>query len=167
MRLAGCACVLLVLMGSAVAQDTNFPVGPQYLITTDSTLLLRPIATPSLSFDTASAIAPPITAGAVPASQVVETPPPLPPNLPDLTRILWGDRPQPAVSEIEISAEPAPRNLPPSFIEVGVTAVVGAATRPQEGYGVSLAEAAAFWKGHKGQSPRIYTNRDLARLHGG
>ena len=40
---------LLVLVGFSVAQDTNFPVGPQYLVTIGNPMLLRPIATPSLS----------------------------------------------------------------------------------------------------------------------
>jgi hypothetical protein len=40
---------LLVLVGISFAQDTNFSVGPQYLVTTGSMLLMNPIATPSLS----------------------------------------------------------------------------------------------------------------------
>ncbi|HWZ78616.1 MAG TPA: hypothetical protein VNX87_18870 [Candidatus Sulfotelmatobacter sp.] len=40
---------LLALVGFSFAQETNFSVGPQYLVTTDSPMLLRPIATPSLS----------------------------------------------------------------------------------------------------------------------
>jgi len=49
MRLGSFFFLLFALAGVSAAQDTNFPVGPQYLITTDSTLFLRPIATPSLS----------------------------------------------------------------------------------------------------------------------
>jgi hypothetical protein len=40
---------LVVLAGCMAAQDSNFPVGPQYLITSGSPLFLRPITTPSLS----------------------------------------------------------------------------------------------------------------------
>jgi hypothetical protein len=40
---------LLALVGFSFAQDTNFSAGPQYLVTTGSPMLLRPIATPSLS----------------------------------------------------------------------------------------------------------------------
>ncbi len=40
---------LLVLVGFSFAQETNFSAGPQYLVTTGSPMLLRPIATPSLS----------------------------------------------------------------------------------------------------------------------
>ena len=50
MRLSHFVCLLCRLGGVSTAQDTKFPVGPQYLITTDSPLFLRPIATPSLSF---------------------------------------------------------------------------------------------------------------------
>lgn len=41
--------LFLILTGVALAQETNFSSGPQYLITTNSPLLLRPISTPSLT----------------------------------------------------------------------------------------------------------------------
>ena len=44
------AFLLVVLTGISFAQDTNFSVGPQYLVTNGSPLLLQPISTPSLSF---------------------------------------------------------------------------------------------------------------------
>jgi hypothetical protein len=40
---------VFVLLGISFAQDTNFPVGPQYLVTNGNPMLLSPIATPSLS----------------------------------------------------------------------------------------------------------------------
>jgi len=46
--------VLTVLIGVSVAQDTNFPVGPQYLVTSGNPMLLRPIATPSMSLSGAT-----------------------------------------------------------------------------------------------------------------
>ena len=69
MRSFVCACCLLVLAGICWAQDTNFPVGPQYLMTFGSPLLARPIATPSLSFET-----PLLEAGTIEAS-AVQVPP--------------------------------------------------------------------------------------------
>lgn len=48
MRLHHVLLSLLVLGAISFAQDTNFPVGPQYLAT-GNPMLLRPIATPSLS----------------------------------------------------------------------------------------------------------------------
>lgn len=49
MRLQSFLVLLLVLAGISAAQETNFSVGPQYLVTVENTMLLRPIATPSLS----------------------------------------------------------------------------------------------------------------------
>ncbi len=49
MRLHRVLLPLLVLAGFSVAQDTNFSVGPQYLVTIGNPMLLRPIATPSMS----------------------------------------------------------------------------------------------------------------------
>ncbi len=49
MRLRNALMVCLTFSGFALAQETNFPVGPQYLITNGSPISLRPIATPSLS----------------------------------------------------------------------------------------------------------------------
>jgi hypothetical protein len=45
--------LLLTLTGLSFAQDTNFPVGPQYLITTGSPMLMQSIATPTLTFSSA------------------------------------------------------------------------------------------------------------------
>lgn len=49
MRLHRVLLSLLVLGGISFAQDMNFPVGPQYLATTGNPMLLRPIATPTMS----------------------------------------------------------------------------------------------------------------------
>ena len=49
MRLDRALLPFLALVGFSFAQDTNFSAGPQYLVTTSSPMLLRPIATPSLS----------------------------------------------------------------------------------------------------------------------
>jgi hypothetical protein len=48
MRLATLSCLLLLLTAVSAAQETNFSVGPQYLMTSGSPLLAQPIATPSL-----------------------------------------------------------------------------------------------------------------------
>jgi hypothetical protein len=50
MRLFSCLFVFS-LGATCFAQDTNFSVGPQYLITTGSPMSMRPIATPSLSLN--------------------------------------------------------------------------------------------------------------------
>lgn len=46
--------LLLALTGVALAQDTNFSSGPQYLITNTSPQLLQPISTPTLSLSQAT-----------------------------------------------------------------------------------------------------------------
>ena len=166
MRFAGSLCLLLALAGISAAQDTNFSTGPQYLITTPSTMFLHSIATPSLSFGPASAPAPQVTNETVIASQVVETPPTLPNNA-DLARIYWGGREGGGnSSEIEISATQSSLNLPASIVDVGVTAMVGSQTLREEGYGISLADAAAFWKAHGGHASHTYTNKDVERAPG-
>jgi hypothetical protein len=35
------------------------------------------------------------------------------------------------------------------------------------GGGITLGEVAMFWKAHKSHAPRVYTNADIERLHGG
>ena len=52
MRLASLAFLSIALAATAAAQETNFSVGPQYLMISGSPSFARPIATPSLSFDT-------------------------------------------------------------------------------------------------------------------
>jgi hypothetical protein len=156
MRLAFRLWPLIVLAAICAAQDTNFSTGPQYLITGQSTMFLHSIETPSLSFGpssvgAASAPAPPLTAETLPASQVIETP---------------SEAPAPGASEIEISGAQPPQNLPAGFIDVGVTAIVDAQSLRGEGYGISLAEAAAYWKAHGGHASHTFTNKDVERSPG-
>ena len=166
MRLLGLTCLLLSLAGICVAQDTNFPVGPQYLMNYGSPLLLQPIATPTFSFGTppASAAVAAIEVGSEeqpgPTTTRVQT---------DLPRIYYGE---PKISEhggekaseIEItSAQPV--NLPASILNVGME-LTDAKSLQERGFGMTLAEAAAFRKANKIRASHIYTNRDIARLHG-
>ncbi len=77
---------LLILVGISFAQDTNFLVGPQYLVTTSNTMLLRPIATPSLSLGGET------LAGTAEVPRVVE-PPAFAPleTIIYLNNVYWGD----------------------------------------------------------------------------
>jgi len=165
MRVATMFCVLLALAAVSAAQDTNFPVGPQYLITSDSPMFLQSIATPSLSL---SAPFPNINA---PVADVTKTPEPSTysaglPAQPDLTRIYWGEPPtKELVNEIEISSAPPPRALPSSILDVGVTAMIDPQSLRDHGYGVPLGEAASFWKAHRPHATHVYTNADIDRLH--
>jgi hypothetical protein len=173
MRIFVCACCLLVLAGMCSAQDTNFSVGPQYLITFGSQMFARPIATPSLSFEAAlpeSGMSEP-SAAQVPTekyqaiSNILEAQ-----REQYLPSVYWGS---PMVSVVDIdfrelteegSSHPA---LPASITESGVIAVTDAQSLRDRGYGVTLPEAAQHWKGRKVASPHVYTNSDIERLRNG
>jgi hypothetical protein len=165
MRLSYFVCLLLVLGGVSTAQDTNFPVGPQYLITTDSPLFLRPIATPSLSFEGQTSGARVLFPETPPAESVSAPEAPRPANLADIYwgRANAGDK----AIEIEISPSEPPRNLPPSFVDTGVALLAVDQSLQERPYGVTLAEVAAQWRAHRPHASRLYTNRDIERLHGG
>jgi hypothetical protein len=159
--------LLLTLAGIGVAQETNFSVGPQYLITTGSAMFLRPIATPSLSLSAPLSSLGEAVEGATlqPSSPFTSAPP-----QPDLTRIFWGapdadERATENVSEIEISSTPLSHALPASILDTGVTGMTSVQSLRERGFGVPLGESAAFWKTHKPHAPRVYTNADIQRLH--
>ena len=175
MRLASFFCSIFLLTGISAAQDTNFPFGPQYLITTDSPLFLHPIATPTLSLSA------PLASVSGPVTE--STPQPPSPfvavaSQPDLTRIFWGEpevKATPAAnvgenvtenaSEIEITSAQPTRTLPASILDTGVTAMTTVQSLRQRGYGVPLGDTASFWKIHKPRATRVYTNADVQRLH--
>ena len=179
MRLASLLCLLLALTGISAAQDTNFSIGPQYLITSDSPMFLHSIATPTLSL---SAPTPGLSA---PASEAPAEPPSVssaPPFQPDLARIYWrgpevtenvsemgaknaNENVSQNPSEIEIASAPLPGALPASILDTGVTGMTDAQSLRQRGYGVSVGETASFWKAHKPHASRHYTNADVQRLH--
>jgi hypothetical protein len=71
------------------------------------------------------------------------------------------------VGEIEISSKDLPRNLPSSILEVGVASLTTDQSLREQGVGVTLAEAASYWKTHRPHGAHVYTNSDLQRLHGG
>jgi hypothetical protein len=67
---------------------------------------------------------------------------------------------------IELSGATAPAGLPASIINVGVQETVDAQELRLRGYGVTVSEASAFWKVHKPRAVRVFTNRDVEKLHG-
>jgi hypothetical protein len=160
MRLAFLSCLLLALAGICVAQDTNFPVGPQYLINFGSPLFLQPIATPSLALAATPGSAAPVETGA--NAQVYTTSPQLQDQV-DLFPIYYG---VPDISVVEITSTEPPRPLPESILNYAAD-IGDAGSLRERGYGVTIAEAAAFWKANKKRASRVYTNADIARLHGG
>jgi hypothetical protein len=90
MRLTNILVLLPVLAVVSIAQETNFPVGPQYLITNGSTIELRPIATPSLSLGEAHPFAANVSATEALAETVPSTVPSAPSNA-FLSDVYWGD----------------------------------------------------------------------------
>jgi hypothetical protein len=183
MRFRSLLCFLFALGVTCAAQDSNFPSGPQYLMNFGSSTFLRSIATPSLSLSEAPRASAVAEAGNGVQLSLTQATPQIPINL---LQIFYGNAaPQesPASSEplasdelrattensrvIEISGAPVPADLPASIVNVGVEEVVDAPILRERGYGVTLAEAAGYWKTHKPHATRVYTNRDVERLHGG
>jgi hypothetical protein len=161
MRLASLSCLLIALGAIAAAQETNFSVGPQYLMISGSPSFARPIATPSLSFDTGLSPIPNLPQ----IGPAVENQPfavnPEASQGPNLFPIYYG---YPMTSVVELTSAEPPRNLPGSIIDIGVTGITDAQSLRERGFGVPLGDNAAFWKTHKPRASRVYTNADIQRL---
>jgi hypothetical protein len=162
MRLACLFCSFIALAGISAAQDTNFPVGPQYLITSDSPMFLRPIATPTMSLS-APTVSTNLEPTPVPETTTASPALSIPP---DLTRVYWGGpEANEQTSDIEITSAGPSNSLPPSILDVGVTGITNAQSLRERGYGVPLGDAASYWKTHKPHASRVFTNADVQRLH--
>lgn len=112
--------VLLMVSGIAFAQDTNFSTGPQYLITTSSSMFLRPIATPSLSLSETK-LAPTVATTEQGLAQEAPVPSAVA-NQTFLSDVYWGEH---SVGEVE-----ARRVSTPNVSASEVTTTAGA--RPFE-----------------------------------
>ena len=157
------ALIFDALMGIGAAQDTNFPAGPQYLMTFDSPLLGRPIATPSLWLDAPLPDIQPLPEIAPVIGNQPYIPNPALEHQPDLLPIFYG---YPVSSVVELVSPESSPELPQSITDAGVTRMVDVQSLREWGYGVALGETASFWKSHKPHAPRVYTNADVDRLHG-
>jgi len=148
----------------SLAQETNFSAGPQYLITSDP-MFLRSIATPSLSLSAPlQPVVPPVMA-TTPSTEVAPSPATGTPSQTDFGRIYWGAPTVPSSSSvIEISSAELPANLPASIFDPGVSRLTNAQTLEQRGYGITLAEVAAYTKAHRKRAAHVFTNEDLAHL---
>ncbi len=165
------SCILFVLstLGVAFCQDTNFPSGPQYLMTSGSPVFARSISTPSMTL-----AGPPLEVGASNATGSLvagaDNQTVLPPRadaLPkiDLFPIFYG---RPPANVIEISApSESSSNLPSGILDTGVWQMTTAQDLRERGYGVTLVEGAAYGKAHTRHANRVYTNADIDRLHSG
>jgi hypothetical protein len=172
MKSAALVSLLLLLAGICAAQDTTFDTGPQYLITFGSPMFARPIATPSLSFETPMAqpgvsepVESPVSREEYEAvSAILDTQ-----RQTYLLTVYYG---VPSVNVIDISfragsSEESGPALPASITESGVTELTDADVLRERGYGVTLSEAAIFSKAHHPHAPRVYTNSDIERVRQG
>lgn len=160
MRLRGIFLVPILLAGISVAQSTDFAVGPQYLITTESAQFLRPIATPSLSLN---APLPPLPSLPQVAPVVTNQPYIANPGLEDranLFPIYYGYPGIPAVFLISAATPPSPASLN----ETGFVTIPTAQYLREHGYGETLAQAAAYRRLHRRAAAHVYTNEDVERL---
>jgi len=163
MRICGVFCFLFLLVGLSAAQDTNFAVGPQYLLT-GSPLFARPIATPTLSLGSPQGIASSENSASGHGATYATVPELS--HQADLLPIYYGDA---RVSVVEVSISPESNEslaaLPASIMRTGVTELVDMPALRLRGYGVTLPEASAYWKAHKATAAHHYTNADIERLH--
>ncbi|HUO17666.1 MAG TPA: hypothetical protein VMX38_21975 [Verrucomicrobiae bacterium] len=164
-------CLAFCTFCSAQQQDTNFSQGPQYLMNYGSPHFMNPISTPSLDLSVPRAESPNAPAaehtgemdstgfGGLQSEQQVDqvyygVQPdglPLPPNV--------------VIEVAPVEPVPVPVGSLPEIFNVGVRAIVNPKILREEGYGVSLAQAAAYWKAHKASNVRVFTNADIARFH--
>lgn len=161
MRPACLFCLLFALIGISAAQDTNFPTGPQYLLT-GSPLFARPVATPSLSLD---APLPPIPDLPDVGPRVVNQPyipnPELQ-NQPDLLPIYYG---YPMPSPVELLPTDSPKELPQNVVDIVDFVITDVRLLRERGYGMTLGEISSYWKSHEPHATRVFTNADVERLH--
>lgn len=161
LRALGLLCVLVL---PAAAQDTNFPSGPQYLMTNSSPLFARQISTPSLSFPTELEQPTDHTGSETLQQEYVQDQlnelPPLNYYLLDYAPPILG------VAEVGSpnSANQETQELPPNFFDTGIGQMLTPQQMRQMGYGLTLAQAAAQAREHKTAPTHVYTNEDIERL---
>lgn len=172
MRFYGLLLFGITLVGIGAAQDSNFSVGPQYLMNYGSPMFMRPIATPTLSLSETApvAVAAPEASSSSPSATGNSAESSAIPQPSDLASVYWGDHESATAVEtgalIEVSGTAPPTNLPASIFNSGVQETVDAQTLRERGVGVSVSEASAFWKGHRPRAVRVFTNRDVEKFHG-
>lgn len=157
MRLARLLSLSVFLVGISAAQDTNFPVGPQYLMNYGSPLFAAPIATPSLSLEAPLPGIPKLPEiGPEVRDQPYLTNPELQ-HQANLFPVYYGYQ---MISVVEITSAELPRELPAS-ITGGVIELTTAESLGEGGYGVPIDYAASFWKAHTPRAKRVYTNAEI------
>ena len=162
MRLACLLSLSVILVGISSAQDTNFPVGPQYLMNFGSPMFATPIATPSLSLEAALPAIPKLPEI---GTEVRDQPYLSNPELrhqANLFPVYYGYQ---MISVVELTSTELPRELPASITDVGVIGMTTAEALRERGYGVPMGYAASFWKARTPHAKHVYTNADIERVH--
>ena len=113
--------LFLILTGVALAQETNFSSGPQYLITTNSPLLLRPISTPSLTLGQVPTAGTGFTSAEIAVAQEIPMRSTIS-NQTFLSDVYWGDHPASEVEGLRLSTP----SLPPSETSANLSATAAA-----------------------------------------
>lgn len=144
------------LLLSAQSRQTDFPTGPQYLVTTPSSLFLQPISTPSMSAAQTFGMVSPQTGQAEPITINGQTA-----NFP---AIFWGWT-SPGQTTVWAGFTPAVSSvLPADFLDLGVGAIVTDEWLQEFQRNRNVAEASRYWKTHTNRAARVYTNADIERL---
>ena len=174
MRICLCCMLLVFSAGIASGQDTTFSSGPQYQLNPQMkngpSFFARPISTPSMSL-----AGPPLQVGASNATGSLiagagnqNVSPPTADDLPqlDLIPVYYG-APLAGVIEISFDSESTNNPMPASILDTGVSQITTATALRERGYGLTLAEGAAYGKAQTRRANRVYTNADIDRLHSG
>jgi len=140
--------------------DTNFSQGPQYLATGDATFL-HPISTPILSLDAPLPSIPSLPEVGPPVTDQPYVSNPDLRHEANLFPIYYG---YPMIPVIELTGGEPSQPLPASITGVGYPVIADPQTLRERGYGVTVSEAASYWKAHKTHVSRVYTNADIEPL---
>jgi hypothetical protein len=159
MRLGFFLIPLVFVTFAAAQQSSNFPVGPQYLITTNSPDLLRPIETPTLFLEAPLPLVPSLPQIGPRVAGVPYVSNPALEGQPDLFPIFYG-YPRPNV--VEIVSPKQPLDLPASITDVGIANVPSASVLDDS----QINRAAANSAVSKSAPSRVYSNADIERLSG-
>ena len=142
-------------------RDTNFSQGPQYLATGDATFS-HSISTPIRSLDAALPPVPSLPQIGPPVTDQTYVSNPDLRHEANLYPIFYG---YPMISVVELTGAEPSQPLPASITGVGYTVIADPQTLRELGYGVTVGEAASYWKAHKPRVNHVYTNADIERLH--
>ena len=159
--------LVCLAFGVASAQDTSFAQGPQYLApSTGSALFAQPIATPSMAVDSTypslQSGASNATLGNAAGAELSTLNMQPEGDTVDLFTVYYGYPPLDLVVGGGEEAE-APGALGGGFRR-GVGRIASIEDLRRMGYGLTLGEAARYWKAHPQHAQRTYTNEDVQRL---